>query len=349
MARACRLHNPIEAKPQDVASPLETAVLYERSWMAKSKRSAALFEVIQSSRLPKRQSPLARWWAQHKVERRNAHPAFVNSHIQAAQARHTETVAELPAFADQTSSSPMESGTEFDPRMEPSQSHETSSPAITPQTPKQPIPGVDLQLDPDHQQITFKVSYYSAIVSGFTILVVISLAYLVGRKMNHGPIAATASPSSAELRSQPAHPDVLDVARGETATQTEPKAHPAESAQLASAKTLGSSTPTVDSQRIIGRQYVVIQIYADKKSADDAAALLNKKDLPCTVENGLAGWASKSWWCVVGTTGFDHIRDNPEYARYQKAVNKVSDDQTLSNPKFKRFEPRAYRWKESTT
>jgi hypothetical protein len=218
----------------------------------------------------------------------------------------------------------------------------------SPATPKHTIPGVDLQLDPDYQQITFKVSYYSAIVTGFTVLVVIGLAYAVGRKMNHGPIAASASPSSAQLQAQPAHPDVLDVAGTTGETQPKLKTHSGDDAQLAAIKIPANPPPIPDSQRIIGRQYVVIQIYSDKKSAEDAAALLNKNNLPCTVENGLAGWASKNWWCVVGTTGFDHIRGNPEYVRYETAVNKISD-QFAANPKFKKFEPRAYRWKESTT
>ena len=224
---------------------------------------------------------------------------------------------------------------------------DSAAPLVTTSA-RQPIPGVDLQLDPDHQQITFKVSYYSAIVTAFTVIVAIGLAFVVGRKMSHGPIAATASPSSAELRSQPAHPEVLDLASAATASRTELITPSSDSAQLASIKTPTKLPAPADLQRVIGRQYVVIQIYPDKKSADDAAALLGKNNIPCTVENGLTGWATSKWWCVVGTTGFDHIRGNAEYERYEAAVNRVSE-QFAASSKFKKFEPRAYRWKESTT
>jgi len=289
--------------------------------MAKSKRSAALFEVIQSSRLPKRHNPLfsVRRWFGRRVDK----PIPFQASLPASEQQSLpDPIADLPK-------------------------HTVEAPEMPPQsTPKQPIPGVDLQLDPDRQQITFKVSYNSAIVTGFTVLVTIGLAYLAGRKMSHGPIAATASPSSAELRTQPAHPEVLDVAGN--AKQMELLTSAGDNAQLASIKTSTTMPSSVNSQRIIGRTYVIIQIYPDKKNADDAAALLNKNNIPCTVENGVAGWASKSWWCVVGTTGFDHIRDNPDYKAYENAVNKVSE-QFAANSKFKKFEPRAYRWKESAT
>ena len=298
--------------------------------MAKSKRSAALFEVIQSSRQPKRASPLFKpqsWF------RRLTKPKLSPAALAAPQ------IALVTA--------PPEANSTIEPAIEampaPSESRVQSH---TP--PKQPIPGVDLQLDPDHHQIMFKVSYNSAIVTGFTILMAIGLAYAVGKKMSHGPIAATASPSTAELRQEPAHPDVLDVSNQGLAKQADTTSHASDTAQLAALHTPTTVPSPFDSQRIIGRQYVVVQIYPEKKNADDAAALLSKNNIPCTVENGLTGWASKSWWCVVGTTGFDHIRGNADYERYEAAINRVSD-QFANSSKFKKFEPRAYRWKESTT
>ena len=121
--------------------------------MAKSKRSAALFEVIQSSRLPKRQNPLfsVRRWFGRRID------------------KPIPFQASLPASDQQSLPDPI-------PDL---RTHTVEAPEMPPQsTPKQPIPGVDLQLDPDRQQITFKVSYNSAIVTGFTVLVTIGLAYL---------------------------------------------------------------------------------------------------------------------------------------------------------------------------
>jgi hypothetical protein len=293
--------------------------------MAKSKRSAALFEVIQSSRLPKRPNPLfspQSWFSR-----------FAKPRTQFAAQATPQIATSTPGESPGTTESAVDA---------------LPAPAVSHTAPRQPIPGVDLQLDPDHHQIMFKVSYNSAIVTGFTFLMAIGLAYAVGKKMNHGPIAATASPSSAELRQEPAHPDVLDVSNQSLAKQADTASHASDTAQLAALHTPTTAPSPFDSQRIIGRQYVVVQIYPDKKNADEAASLLSKSNIPCTVENGLTGWASKSWWCVVGTTGFDHIRGNADYERYEATINRVSD-QFASNSKFKKFEPRAYRWKESTT
>jgi hypothetical protein len=304
--------------------------------MAKSKRSAALFEVIQSSRMPKRESPL---FTPQKWFRRFAKPAPFFTAPAASGAPPVDlSVVTCHATADDR-----EADTTLDL---------LTAPVEPPSHPRQPIPGVDLQLDPDRHQITFKISYNSAIITAFSVLMAIGLAFVVGKKTSHGPIAATASPSSAELRSQPAHPEVLDVAGTVDTKPTELlTSTTGDSAQLAAAGT--SAAPTTapspfDAQRIIGRDYVIVQIYPSKKDAQDAATLLDKNNLPCTVENGVTGWASKSWWCVVGTTGFDHIRGNADYARYETAINRVSD-QFAANSKFKKFEPRAYRWKESAT
>jgi hypothetical protein len=318
--------------------------------MAKSKRSAALFEVIQASRQPagKPLSPIKRWWLGANHVRafpfQPAKPVVAPQHAQVVPPP-TDPQFDADPFDDQMPQpgSAAASTDSFEDLPEPvSASYHTPA--------RQPLPGVDLELDPDHQQITFKVSYYSAIITSFTVMVVIILAFVIGRKLNRGPVAATNSPSSAELRSQPAHPDVLDVSnRTVEPTPIAPKVE--ETAQLAGNTALAPtppSTPAVDAQRIIGRQYVVIQIYPDKKNADNAAALLNQNNIPCTVENGLAGWASKSWWCVVGTTGFDHVRANPDYQHYEAAILRLNAQQS-DNPKFKKFEPRAYRWKEATT
>jgi hypothetical protein len=301
--------------------------------MAKSKRSAALFEVIQSSRLPRRESPL---FTPRKWFRRFSKPApfFPAPAASVGTPVGTQSGVAPIAMADY-----QEADTALD--MLP-------GPIEAPAHPKQPIPGVDLQLDPDRHQITFKVSYNSAIVTAFTVLMAIGLAFVVGKKMSRGPIAATASPSSAELRSQAAHPEVLDVSSTGQTKPTELLTPASDSAQLAASGAPTTAPSPFDAQRIIGRDYVIVQIYPSKKDAQDAASLLDKNNIPCTVENGVAGWASKSWWCVVGTTGFDHIRGNADYTRYEAAINRVSD-QFAANSKFKKFEPRAYRWKESAT
>src|ERR1700733_12260715 len=52
-------------------------------------------------------------------------------------------------------------------------------------------PGVDVKLDPQHQRITFALSYTSAIIAGFAVLVVVGLAYIVGSHIRGSPKALT--------------------------------------------------------------------------------------------------------------------------------------------------------------
>jgi hypothetical protein len=232
-------------------------------------------------------------------------------------------------------------------------------------------PGIDLKLDPDRQRISFHFTYTSALVTCFAVLVVVVLAYVVGVKMSGGPAPAVAGASTAQLREGPARPDVLNVkpaaggaaapaangisgAQGTTTAQGGQQqgnsaTAPPRPLEPAPGTTGGAASGAVASeestgQRIIGRNYVVVQIYPDEKSANEARDLLAGNGIACTIEQGLAGYAAKSWYCVVGLTGFDRIRDNPDFARYEKSIRDLSL-KFAGNSKFKKFDPQAYRWK----
>ena len=50
-----------------------------------------------------------------------------------------------------------------------------------------------------------------------------------------------------------------------------------------------------------------------------------KNGVPCTVNKGF--WQPKpEWFTVVGTTGFERTRDNPDYARYLQTIANVSKE-----------------------
>ena len=230
-----------------------------------------------------------------------------------------------------------------------------------PAPPKMPKSPVDVSMDSDRQLISLKLTYHSAIVAGFAVLVIVGLAYAVGMKMNHGPTAATASPSSAELRAKGAHPEVLnvnDVARGEliTATGGNKTSPPSMSAvegdtgagtdpNKAPAQDGETAAPAVE--RVIGRQYVIVQTFETETTARAAQAFLAKNKIACTIEHGLSGWAPSTKFCVVGTTGFDHLRGNADFDKYEALITKLGDAFADTN-KARHFEPRAYRWKGTT-
>jgi hypothetical protein len=109
----------------------------------------------------------------------------------------------------------------------------------------------------------------------------------------------------------------------------------------------GPATMVVnDSKRTVGLHYVVIQGYPaeEKQMADDAVKLLNGNGVLCTIETNLP-YAPKNF-LVVGITGFDRIRDSAEYNEYVAKIRHISDTM-VGTVKFKRFDPRPFRWREA--
>jgi hypothetical protein len=100
-----------------------------------------------------------------------------------------------------------------------------------------------------------------------------------------------------------------------------------------------------DAARTVGLQYVIIQSYPEeeKQLAESAVKTLNDHGVLCTVERGLP--YAPSWYCVVGITGFARTRDVPEYDAYIASIQQISN-QFAGTSKFKKFEPKPFRWRE---
>lgn len=197
-------------------------------------------------------------------------------------------------------------------------------------------------------------SYRSAIVVGSSCVVGIILAYIIGSHMSSGPAPVIAAgTSTAELRAGPAHPEALNVTPqangvlggGANAGMNPPGIAPgAPAMNRANVPTTGPSPlySFIDNPRVIGRQYVIVQSYPDRASADAAAKMLSSNNMPCTVESNIPGWVN--WYSVVGQTGFDHIRGNTAFEHYIKSIM-LRSAQFAGNSKFKRFQPIAISWK----
>src|SRR6185503_13392598 len=66
-------------------------------------------------------------------------------------------------------------------------------------------------LDPDRHVMSLKVSYNTAIVTGVAVVLIVALAFLVGRRSNTAATPSLADRTSEEIRNGPAQPEVLDV------------------------------------------------------------------------------------------------------------------------------------------
>ncbi|HEY7090711.1 MAG TPA: hypothetical protein VH518_21625 [Tepidisphaeraceae bacterium] len=228
-------------------------------------------------------------------------------------------------------------------------------PDVEQNIPASRTPGVDLKVDGQGQRITFHISYTSAIVTCFAVGVIIALAYLIGRHIAHGPTQAVAGPSTEQLRRGNPRPGVLDVASGTSPSSSQQRPPtPREPDEAITAVPRNQSPPqsnpppapaTQPEQRIIGRNYVVMQGYPteEKDMALEACDLLNKNGIPCTIEKDLPG-LMRGWVFVVGTTGFERLSYNPDYERYEKSIRTVSD-KFPRNARFKKLDPLTYKWK----
>jgi hypothetical protein len=277
--------------------------------MAKGKRAMALFEVIQSSKTSRRSISDVLSTPKWWFKRKASAP-------QAPPRAELETTALATADVEMTAPAP-------------------------------PTPGVDLKLDPGRQRITFHITYTSALVSLFAVLVIVGLAYVIGSKMRSGPSKASAETSTEQLRQGPARGGVLNVRPG-GGQKTTPRVEPDEAVTPeppSPQRTTTTAASTQPTQRIIGLNYVVMQGYPpeEKGMAVEARELLVKQGIACTIEQDLPG-LNRNWFIVVGLQGFERIGYNQDYESYERKV-RAANDKFPKNAKFKKLEPMPYKWK----
>lgn len=320
--------------------------------MAKRKRATALFDVIHKGRASAPASAAARWWWPRRPQ-----VAYV------PEPRRDQLATAAPASAlvapVMVSTPGLRAG---DLIVGGGRSQAGSAGAGIAQAPVAGFPAagagtaMDMQVDRARQQITLRLSYRNVLVVAGACVAGIVLAYVVGSHMSRGPMPAIAAgTSTAELRAGPAHPEVMNVdaaANDTDGADAAPQSRGPAASGLVAGPTTGPAIATsplfsfIDNPRVIGRQYVIVQSYPDRKSADEAVTLLSKNNIPCTVETGLPHYAAATWFCVVGLTGFDRIRNNVAYDHYVKSISLLSN-QFGPGSKFKKFQPQAYAWKGS--
>jgi hypothetical protein len=296
--------------------------------MAKGKHAVALFEVIHSAKKPQGQTPQGmfrtpKWWFKGRsraADRRSP----------AGAAPHSPAADPLPPLSSSSA---------------PASVHDPRSEAVVDSGAR----NIAMDLDRDHKQITFRVSFHSAIVTTFAVAMIVVVAFAVGRKMAGGSTPATAGVNSQELRSGPSRPDVLNVG-GTSAATTESRATAAEAAPAPPTRTPPAPVETtapgpiaVRGERVIGMQYIVIQSFLeDAAAAERTAVYFRENGIDCTVESGLPGWSAR-WHSVVGTQGFPRA-SGIDYERYFNRVITVGDKFTAAR-RLPQFKPLAYAWK----
>jgi len=294
--------------------------------MAKNKHSVALFEVIQANRTSGGMDALRtpKWWFK---KRPAGAPSSTNAPASAVATLPEPEPASVPAV--------------FEPQ------NIDTLPASRAQ-------GLDLTHDPQRQRISFHFTYNSAIILAFSVIVVVSLAYIVGQHMKQGPAQALAEPSTEQLLKGPAKSEVMG---GSTASAGQPAAAARRTPPTAPEKPTtpaggptpiaklppvadNSATTAPSGQRVSSLNYIIVQGYpqSEKQMASDACDLLNKNGIPCTVETNVKGYP---FYTVVTLRGFGRP-SSPEYGAYEKLI--LALNEKFPKNSYKRFTPTAKKW-----
>jgi hypothetical protein len=215
---------------------------------------------------------------------------------------------------------------------------------------------IDVSLDPRHRRITFRVTYSSAMITAFALIVAVAVAYVIGRRVARGPAVAVASETTEQIRSRPPRPDVLNVPpantssnnsqnAGTTAPPREPDHGVSSRTNTGSSEGAGSSPTTAASPqgRVVGMNYLVIQSYPDEKSALEARDMLLKVGIGCTVERQKFRGLNPDWYTVVGTQGFVRA-SGTEYEAYKNRLSELSQQFAQTKRSFKAFALLPYKW-----
>jgi hypothetical protein len=251
--------------------------------------------------------------------------------------------------------------------------HPVATEPSYPAKPRRSFLNVLAKTDPDRREVTVRFRYTTAVIVGFALCVAVGLAYVTGRQTNKAKAGATGV-SSEQVKRGPILAGVLDPPpsdrtllsnagadadskEADTSTDQPPKDRPKTVVPPAvpsgpQPKPTGADPKlpgeaagvTRGLPRTIGLNYVVVQSYPDRKSADEAQKALEEAGVPCGVVQGLRDFAAPNFFSVVGTHGFSSMRNSPAYKQYEESIRNISKSYAGTS-KYKKFEPTPYKWK----
>ena len=189
------------------------------------------------------------------------------------------------------------------------------------------------------QGVWFRLTSAHLVVAAVALFMIVGAAYWAGRR----PAVPVSTSSSEQLKKGEANPGVLGVGDDPAGSAEQDPARLAGPGRVALSDAEQSAAPkpgAQDGPRVGGRNYIVVQSYPDISTANEAREHLAKSGIPCTVEKGLS--FAPRWYCVVTLAGFEKVSSR----EYEDCVRKIqSASKRFVNPKFKQFEPQAYRWR----
>lgn len=321
--------------------------------MAKRKRSTALFEVItkpqpyaRANDRPRAGTKLvasAGQWLKKQLHAdpapRAALPVTVPAAPMQAAAPSAFVAAQPTLTLVQTPPEHIAAAPQLEDADEWHGSHE-STPSLA---------KVSVAVDYEARQISLRMSYTTALIAAAALFIAVGLSVLLVQHFGRHGDLLLAEKTTDKIRSGPPHSDVLSIQRfpstpvtsinvieGTSPNGTSPTNAPGPDNRSAPPSVAG------DGKRYIGLNYVIVQSYpvAEEKMAKEAAALLNKEGISCTIETGVKGYLPIT---VVGLQGFDRQSSAP-FKAYVQRIQQISAKLTTGNHSYKAFAPVAKKW-----
>lgn len=196
------------------------------------------------------------------------------------------------------------------------------------------------------REVTLSLTYPTLAIAGLAATMLLVAAFLAGKHFARP--AGLTGPSMEQVRSGKTFPEVLNLDGGASRAAVQAPLDVVSEVETAAAGTAGAAAPAArpvgspvegDSRRVIGRNYIVAQSYKDEPTAQKAADLLQRNNIPVSVEQIDA---SPGWFCVVTRVGFDRGQGE-ELEKYGKLIREVNA--LAAKERLKKFEPWGYKWK----
>jgi hypothetical protein len=310
--------------------------------MAKRKRSAALFEVFHDSksasagRLSTGHS--ARGWFKARAEAPATNIATaIDPDDPTTGAIRSGLIAPRIAAVEAMAAPTTATSTGMSERIEP----------VRPRSAAQSTTNVGsrIQLDAESKHVKLMLPARTIIAASFAIVVVVGLSYILGHHAGASPSNAGTNDQATDDSTtvQPIQPKALEVPRRAVAGQgqqpikapvsrrgddvrrrdadSEPRSN--DVSQLHDNQSRESDG--TDGPRIIGLNYLLVQVYPSQAGAAEARDFLLKNGIGCTIEKVPEGYygSDKTWLAVITTRGFD--RDQLHSAEYDSFKQKIEN------------------------
>lgn len=341
------------ASPVVRATPVARAQRPGGGWMKLFRRGAATAAEVDPTTAPAPRLPVMRSIATAPVEpeAETTGPA-ADAGATAIQPSDADAANELPAAGAALPSEPA-----------PATAVEPADEAA--EAPAEPLPVATSPVRPSRagaREITLTLSYPTLAIAAAAAVMLMVVAFLAGKHLAR-PVGLT-GPSMQQVRNGKAFPDVLNVngSNGVGANRAAPQApvdvvseietSPAAlpggkpeavagrpGASVAAAPPQPAAIGASDSRRVVGRNYVIAQSYPEESAAQKAVDLLQRNNIPASVEQIDA---SPGWYCVVTRVGFDRGQ-GADMERYIEQIRSVNAQ--AARERLKKFEPYGYKWK----